>query len=398
MKDMLSKTLVTIFTTMVLAACGTETTVEPTKETITTIITKTPEFEIIEINSLGEVESTFHAFTFNIPEEGIQKIDLGFSRIPEIMNLIVNGETFALNETGSIEIDLLQSDIVILEIRQNISDDLDMWLNGFASNGNYYDTDTNIWKISFKYQKPELIFGIKPIATNVQQQVNSVTFHLTGENNLKNIYQADVFTLDGCYIGSGEAGKFGEGVVEVYFTEQCHDNLYFADINEERDYKVRFLSITGEPTWNVLNEGVSFVDIHYYDTSYRGSHHNRKTSVKRNFKQLYLKSPYFTVDSWADTPAFMFDTIEIEVEVDGDYYIEFDSEACPEFECSGRKGDVFTSIDGKIFIDNLWFRYNSELVITLYNSEPTRVNFDITDCNISDSNWEVFFTCPFRTK
>jgi hypothetical protein len=393
-----TKSLVIFIIVCGLTACGDETTVEPTKETITTVIAETPEFEIIEMNSLGEVESTFHAFRFNIPKEGIQKIDLGFSRLPEVVNLIVNEESFPLNETGSIEIDLLEKDIVMLEIRQNVSDDLDMWLNGFSSNGRYYDTDTNIWKISFKYQKPELIFGIKPIATNVQQLVNSVTFHLNGENNLKNIYQADVFTLDGCYVGSGEAGKFGEGIVEVFFTEQCHDNLYFTDINEERNYLVRFLSITGEPTWNVLNEGISFVDIHYYDTSYRGSHHNRKTSVNRNFQQLYLKSPYFTVDSWTDTPAFIFDTIEIEVPVDGDYTIEFDSEACPEFECSGRKGQGFTSIDGKIVIDNLWVRYNTDLIITLYNSEPTRVNFEITDCNISDSNWEVFFTCPFKTK
>lgn len=173
--------------------------------------------------------------------------------------------------------------------------------------------------------------------------------------------------------------------------------LYFSIDGEERDYIVRFLSITGEPTWNVLNEGVSLVDIHYYDTSYRGSHYNRKTSINRNFTQLQLTSPYSTKESWTDTPAFIFDTIEIEVEVDGYYLIEFDSEACSEFECSGRAYEAFSSQDKKIIIDNLWVRYNSYLTITLY-SASTRVNFEITDCKISDNEWQVFFACPFKTK
>lgn len=228
MKNCILQVFLLIFVTINLLGCGDDkTTVQPTKDTVTTITVEPPILEISELNGTCEVESTCYSLQLNIPKEGVQKIDLGFSRIPEEFNLIVNNISYTLSEVGSIEIDLVQSDNVILEIRQDIVDDLEIWLNGFESNNIYYDSNDNIWKITFKYQKAELLFGIKPIATNVQQQVNSVTFNVFGENNLQNLYQADVYTLDGCLVGSGEMHKFGKGLVEVFFTNQCHDIFIF---------------------------------------------------------------------------------------------------------------------------------------------------------------------------
>jgi hypothetical protein len=393
-----------LFSLISIVGCKeTETVPGPTvTNTVTvkeTVQVQKPLLTASQQNGICEVESRCYVMKLNIPKEGIEKLNYGFSRQPEEVNLIVNNQRFTFNEVGAIEIDLSEDDNVILEIRQDTDEDLETWLEGYVVKGTYYDADDNLWKVNFKYQKPELHFGIKQITKNILQKVHSVTFHIFGENNLANLYQADIYTSDGCLVGSGEVGKFGSGIVEIFFTNQCHDNLYFTSLSEERNYMVRFLSITGEPTWNILNEGVRRVNVTYYDQRGRMSSNTPNVStVKREYKELLLTSPYSTSDTWATTPAFKFDTIDIEVETDGEYYIEFVSEACPEFECSPRKGEIFTSQDKKIFVDYLWFDYNKELKVRVYDSNLSRVNFDITDCNITDSDWAASFVCPFRTK
>lgn len=364
-----------------------------------TVEVEKPSVELVQLESQCIVDFSCHIIGVTVPNEGLEKLAFGFSQFPDRAALVVNLVEHEIDDWGEIEISLSSDDNVILLIQQSNNEELFVWLDEYSSNGKMYSAGKNTWNIGFKYQKPELHFGIKQITKNTQQKVHSVTFQLSGENNLANLYQADIYTTDGCLVGSGEVGKFGSDIVEIFFTNQCHDNLYFTSLNEVRNYMVRFLSITGEPTWNVLHEGVRRVNVTYYDERDRMSSNTPNIStVKREYKELLLSSPYSTSDTWTDTPAFMFDTIEIEVEVDGEYYIEFVSEACPEFECSPRKGEMFTSKDKKIFIDYLWFQYNTNLKVRVYDSNLSRVMFDITECNITDSDWAASFVCPFRTK
>lgn len=396
-----SKTVI-ISTLLFLTACGGTDTkeVEVIKEVEKEVIVEVekPVIEFVQIESECIVESNCYIIELTIPEQGIKHLSFGFSRIPEQVSLIVNSVEYTLNDWGEIDISLSSNDNVILSIQQSNSEELYVWLDNYTSNNTIYYADKNTWNVKFSYQEPELHFSIQPIAKNISQYVNSVTFKLSGDQNIENIYRAEVFTQDNCLIGSNEVGKFGTGRVEIFFINQCHDNPYYLP-DEVRNYYVRFLSVTGEITWNVIDQGVSFENIQYYDEYSRMSMETpNRSTTQRNFRQLELNSPYFTQDSWSDTPAFIFDNIEIEVPEDGEYYIELTSTDCPDFECSPYKEVPLKSQLGIISIDSLWVRFNSEVILTVYDSDLSRVVVDITDCNITDSNWEVSFICPFRTK
>lgn len=394
---------VIISTLLFLTACGGTDTkeVEVIKEVEKEVIVEIekPIVELVQLESQCIVDISCYIIGLTIPEQGLEKLAFGFSQVPQRTALIVNSVEHEVNDWGEIEISLSSDDNVILLVEQSSDEELFVWLDEYTSNAKVYTAENNTWNVMFGYQKPELHFSVKPIVTNVPQYVHSVTFELSGDQNIQNIYRAEVFTQDNCLVGSNEVGQFGTGLVEIFFTNQCHDNLYFMDIDEVRSYYVRFLSVTGEITWNVIDQGVSFVNIGYYDENEKMSMKTpNRSSVKSEFRQLVLTSPYYTQDSWTQTPAFIFDSIEIEVPEDGEYYIELTSTDCPEFECSPQKMELFQSLNGQIIVDNLWVRFNSEVILTVYNAELSRTVVDITDCNITDSQWQASFVCPFRTK
>lgn len=389
---------VIISTLLFLTACGGTDTkeVEVIKEVEKEVIVEVekPVIEFVQIESECIVESSCYIIEITVPEQGIEHLSFGFSRIPEQVSLIVNSVEHTFNDWGEIDISLSSNDNVILSIQQSDSEELYVWLDNFISNNTIYYADKNTWNVKFIYQKPELDFSIKPIVAGVSQYVNSVTFKLSGDQNIQNIYRAEVFTQDNYLVGSTEVGRFGTGIVEIFFNE----NFYFLP-DEVRNYYVRFLSITGEITWNVIDQGVSFESIQYYD-GYREMSIKipNQSTFKREFRQLVLTSPYYTKDSWTETPAFIFSTIEIEVPEDGEYYIEMDSDECPEFICSPQKMELFESKDGKIKVNRLEMIFNSEVTLTVYNEDLSRVEVDITMCLIGDPKLKKQFICPFITQ
>ena len=396
MKKLLSLAIV-ISTLFILTACGGSDTKEVEKEVVVEV--EKPVVELVQIESKCIVDNSCYIIGVTIPEQGLEKLSFGFSQTPVRAALIVNLVEHEIDDWGEIEINLSADDIVVLSVEQSNNEELFIWLDEYTSNGKTYSADNNTWNVVFGYQKPELHFGIKQITKNIQQQVHSVQFKVFGENNRSNLYQANVYTHDGCLIGSGDFGSSEPDVVEVLFIYQCHDDSYFANVDEERNYMVRFLSHTGELTWNVLDEGVILDSIEYYDTNGNMSTHTPNISnVKSAFRQLELTSPYYTQDSSTDVPAFIFDAIEIEVPEDGEYYIEIDSTDCPEFECSPYYMELINSQNGKISLDTLWVRFNDKATLTVYDADLSRVVVDITQCNITDSDWAASFVCPFRTK
>ena len=392
-----SKTVI-ISTLLFLTACGGTDTkeVEVIKEVEKEVIVEIekPIVELVQLESQCIVDNSCYIIGLIIPEQGLDKLSFGFSQVPQRTALLVNFIEYEVNDWGEIEISLSSDDKVFLLVEQSSDEELFVWLDEYTSNAKVYSADNNTWNIEFVYQKPELRFSIQPIVAGVSQYVHSVTFKLSGDQNIQNIYRAEVFTQDNYLIGSQEVGQFGTGIVEIFF----NDNFYFLP-DEIRNYYVRFLSITGEIKWNVIDQGVSFESIQYYD-GYKEMSIKipNQSTLKREFRQLVLTSPYYTKDSWTETPAFIFSTIEIEVPEDGEYYIEMDSDECPEFICSPQKMKLFQSKDGKIKVNRLEMKFNSEVTLTVYNEDLSRVEVDITMCLIGDSKLKKQFICPFITK
>lgn len=254
----------------------------------------------------------------------------------------------------------------------------------------------------------EFEFTVSPILYS-DHNVNYISLQLSGQSNLNNFYNADIFLKKGndlCYIDSSDINE-GRIAISLY---NIQEYLGYAYIYEDLQFVLKLNSFI-DVTWEVLESDLIIDTIFYEDSNDDYIFYNPNEKLL-NYNDYYES---FTFDNPYNTENnnFSLEYIKLKLRSNADYIVyisnqEFSNEEDDILgdllgDLIGEDENIYTfsddfqsDEDGNIQIyPNLNFNY--KVVIKVYDKEKEEFvkQFEILESQIYEKEMDAYFVNPW---